>query len=283
MQLGIFARTFSRPGFVETFDAVKEHGLNCLQFNFACAGLSSMPESIEPALAHRIRAAIEAKSLSMAAVSGTCNLIHPDPIQRAKNLNCLRTIIRAAREIGTQIVTLCTGTRDAQDMWKAHPENSSPEAWHDLLRSIEPLLTIAEEYGIMLGIEPEPANVINSAQSADKFLREVKSTSLRIVFDAANLVASHGIEQQSRVLSEACDLLGSEIVIAHAKDLVVAGSPGVNPSYTTVAAGKGQLAYDFYISILQKAGFVGPMILHSLNEDEVPEAIGLMREKLNVS
>jgi sugar phosphate isomerase/epimerase len=106
---------------------------------------------------------------------------------------------------------------------------------------------------------------------------------LRIVFDAANLVASHGIEQQSRVLSEACDLLGSEIVIAHAKDLVVAGSPEANPSYKTVAAGKGQLAYDFYISILQKAGFVGPMILHSLNEDEVPEAIGFMREKLSVS
>jgi sugar phosphate isomerase/epimerase len=233
MQLGIFARTFSRPGFEETFDAVQTHGLGCLQFNFACAGLPSVPETIEPALVRRIRNALQARSLSIAAVSGTCNLIHPDPVQRAENLNRLTTIIGAARGIGTRIVTLCTGTRDAQDMWKFHPDNSSPEAWRDLIRSIEALLPIAEEYQVILGIEPEPANIINSAQSAHKFLDQLKSPSLKIIFDAANLVASPEIEQQRRVLSEACDLLGSEIVLTHAKDLVVAGSDEANSHYKT--------------------------------------------------
>ncbi len=43
MRLGIFAKTFVRPTLGETLDAVKAHGLDCVQFNMACAGLPPMP------------------------------------------------------------------------------------------------------------------------------------------------------------------------------------------------------------------------------------------------
>src|SRR2546427_11726842 len=112
MHLGIFARTFVRSSLEETFDAVKSYGLNCLQFNFTCAGLPVLPEAIEPALARRIRTELEERSLFMAAVSGTCNLIHPDPALRAQSLRRLQTMIGACRELGTSGVTLCTGTRE---------------------------------------------------------------------------------------------------------------------------------------------------------------------------
>ena len=48
MRLGIFAKTFSRPTVEGVFDAVREHGLNCVQFNMACAGLPSLPDHIAP-------------------------------------------------------------------------------------------------------------------------------------------------------------------------------------------------------------------------------------------
>src|SRR5206468_6387212 len=77
LRLGIFAKTFGRPSVEAVFDAVASHGFNCVQFNFACAGLSSVPEQIPADLPTRIADAARARNLEIAAVSGTFNMIHP--------------------------------------------------------------------------------------------------------------------------------------------------------------------------------------------------------------
>src|SRR5579862_1993776 len=153
MRLGIFAKTYTRPTLGETFAAAKTHGLECVQFNYTCAGLPTLPDSISPALARQVRTELEQRSLFMAAVSGTCNLIHPDQARRAKDLANLKTLISACQEMGTSIVTVCTGTRDPSDMWRAHPANQSREAWQDLRASLEGLLPVAERNHVVLGVE----------------------------------------------------------------------------------------------------------------------------------
>ena len=81
MQLGIFARTFHRPTLEETFDAVAEHGLHCVQFNMACVGLPTLPDHIENGVVDNICQASANREIDIAAVSGTYNMIHPDPYQ----------------------------------------------------------------------------------------------------------------------------------------------------------------------------------------------------------
>ncbi len=275
MLLGIFARTFVRPGLEETLDAVKSYGLDYVQFNFSSAGQPTLPESIDPALAVRIRTGLEKRSLVIVAVSGTCNLIHPDPAHRAQCLRGLQTMITACQEFGTSIITLCTGTRDATDMWRWHPENDSLAARRDLRTSLERLLPLAEKHGVTLGIEPEPANVIATAQQARQLLDDLDSPCLKIIFDAANLLAPHDLTEQERVLSEAAHLLGADIVLAHAKDL------SLDSARLTVAAGTGGLDYRLYLSLLERAGFNGAVVLHSLAETEVPVSVAFLRSQLN--
>ena len=55
MQIGIFTTTFARPTLAETLDAVIGHGLRDVQFDLSSAGLSSMPEQIDPQLTTTIR------------------------------------------------------------------------------------------------------------------------------------------------------------------------------------------------------------------------------------
>lgn len=271
MQLGIFAKTFVRASFEEGFAMARNYGLECVQFNLSCAGLPTLPEALEPALLHRIRSALVSQGLSMAAVSGTCNLIHPNSAQRARDLANLETLLRSCRALGTSVVTLCTGSRDAANMWRRHPENCSSEAWHDLEKALDRLLPIAEEQGLVLGVEPEPANVIDSAPRARRLLDELKSPYFKIVFDAANLLQPDTLSAQQQVLAEGVDLLGSDIVIAHAKDLQR------KPPLSYVAAGQGALDYHAYLSLLKNAGFDGPLILHSLAEAEVGAAVAFVR------
>jgi sugar phosphate isomerase/epimerase len=79
MDAGIFAKTFRRGSVGETLDAVASHAIAAIQFNMALAGGPPLPREITPETAAAIRAAVAARGLCMAAVSGTYNMAHPIP------------------------------------------------------------------------------------------------------------------------------------------------------------------------------------------------------------
>ena len=270
MQIGIFAKTFPRPTIEEIFDAIAHHQLDCVQFNMSCAGLPSLPDRIETAISSHIRASAKSRGIALAAVSGTYNMIHPDLQIREDGLKRLRVLASACRAIGTEVITLCTGTRDPQNMWRWHPDNASPQAWNDLLHAMEAALHIAEEEQVIFAIEPEPANVANTAARTHELLREMRSPRLKVVFDAANLIT--GERGQHAILDEAFTLLGKDIIIAHAKDRDREGM--------FRAAGEGILDYAHYLTLLQASGFEGPIILHGLDERQVAGSLQFLKDKL---
>jgi sugar phosphate isomerase/epimerase len=274
VQLGIFAKTFVRPTVEEVFDAVAGHGLRCLQFNFACAGLPSLPDQIAPALLDRVRKAAAERRLTLAAVSATYNMIHPDPKQRRAGRRQLDVIAGTCARLETRLVTLCTGTRDPQDMWRHHPDNDSPEAWRDLRTALHKALTTADKHDITLGVEPETANVVNSARKARRLLDDLKSPRLKIILDPANLFHRHDLPRMRDVLDEAFDLLAGDIVLAHAKELGGDGHAGAR------ALGTGVLDWEYYLSLLRRANFSGPIIMHGYAEREVEASTAFLRSTL---
>jgi sugar phosphate isomerase/epimerase len=267
MQLGIFAKTFQRPTLAQTLDAVVEHGFDCIQFNFACVGLPSMPEQIAPEIAEHIAREMSLRGISLAAVSGTFNMIHPDPAKRQDGLRRLAAMAQVCRLLNTSTITLCTGSRDPENMWRSHPLNRSPEAWRDLIASLSTALEMTEATGVTFGIEPETANVIDSAANARKLLDEIKSPRLKIILDAANLFLPGDKHRMKSIIDEAVDLLADDIIAAHAKDFLDNGA-----TVEHVAAGKGMLDYGYYVTKLRSAGFSGPLILHGLEENEISDS-----------
>ncbi|MFN8007285.1 MAG: sugar phosphate isomerase/epimerase [Terriglobia bacterium] len=274
MQIGIFAKTFPRPALEETLDAVKATGVGCVQFNLSCAGQPPMPDQIATELAIHILQAHQTRDLTMAAVSGTYNMIHPNPAHRAQGMRRLAVLAEASHKMGTQVITLCTGTRDQENMWRRHPDNDSSQAWDDLLYSMQEALGIADRHQVTLAIEPEIANVIDTAAKARRLLDQFKSPRLKVVMDGANLFHQGELSQMDRILHEAFELLGSDLTLAHAKDLDRDGEAG------NKAAGTGVLNYDLYLSLLKQVPFSGPLILHGLEESEVPFCVRFLREKL---
>ena len=275
MHLGILSKVFARPTVEEVFDAVAGAGLVCVQFNMESAGLIPMPETVPACLADRIREAAASRGIALASVQATFNMSHPDKGFRRDGLRRLREIAAACERLGTQVMAICIGSRNPHNMWGHHPDNGTPHAWQDMTECVREAVEIAQQAGVTLALEPEVTNVVDSAAKARRLLDEIGSPHLKITMDGANLFHAGELPRMAEVLGHAFDLVGHDIILAHAKDLSADGEAGHE------AAGHGLLDYDRYLSLLHSHGFCGPLLLHGLSEEQVPGCVAFLREKLS--
>lgn len=257
MRLGIFSKTFAAESVDAVFGLVKGCGYSATQFNFASAGLPSLPREIGRDVMRAIGRARDRHGIAIEAISATFNMAHPRASVIEDGLAVLDTVASAAAALHCRLLTLCTGTLDPNDQWRGHPENGSAAAWSTLRDSMEKALAIADRHDVLLGVEPEIANVVSSARKARTLIDSLGSDRIRIIFDPANLFERPGsTAERRRIVDEALDLLGPDIAIAHAKDRRADGAFAV--------AGRGVLDYPHYLSRLKECGFDGCVVAHGL-------------------
>lgn len=274
-QLGILLATTFTTGTLESrLDEAKSAGLACAQLSMVCAGLPEMPDQLPPDLPDAIRRAFAARGIALASVQGTFNMCHPDPEHRRTGLRRLQVLAEACPKLGTSLIHICTGTRDPNSMWRRHPDNNSPESWRDMAACIREAAVIARHANVVLALEPEVNNIVDSASKARRLLDEIASPHLKITMDPANIFHTGELPRMKEMLDEAFTLIGKDIVLAHAKDLDHDGDAGHK------AAGHGVLDYARYVALLRQYRFTGPLLLHGLTREQVPGCVAFLRAKL---
>ncbi|RWA75130.1 MAG: sugar phosphate isomerase/epimerase [Mesorhizobium sp.] len=270
MQVGVFAKTFPGNEPAGVLAAVRDAGFAVTQFNLACAGLPSMPDSVPDEAIRSIDAAAKASGVRLVALSGTYNMAHPDRRVRDEGLCQLAVVIETAAKLSIPLVTLCTGTRNAEDQWAHHPDNADPSAWADMASEMEKALRLAERHGVDLGIEPEQANIVTSAGDAVRLIGEMGSTRLRIVLDPANLFERASAGEARAIVAEAVECAAGHIALAHAKDRFADGR--------FATAGQGIVDFSDFIACLKAAGFDGPLVTHGLSAGVAPGVARFLKE-----
>lgn len=273
IRLGIFSKTFSgSPDGI--FQKAKLLGFDGLHYNMVSSGFPALPPSVPPFKVDEILMAKSRHHLDLMGLSATFNLIHPDQSDREAGLASLEVLSSVAFDLEIPMVTLCTGTRDPHDMWKWHPDNQSREAWMDLLAMMERCILTAEKYGIKLGIEPEFGNVVNNAGSAKKLLDDLQSPLVRVIFDPANLFETASSSEEVRAkIDLGLDLLGDTVGVAHLKD------KGLDGIYASL--GHGAIDFPFYLKKLNDIGFSGPMVIHGITENQLPDSLAYLHPLLD--
>ncbi|RUT97545.1 sugar phosphate isomerase/epimerase, partial [Mesorhizobium sp. USDA-HM6] len=269
MQIGVFAKTFPGSEPAGVLAAVREAGYAVTQFNLACAGLPSMPDEVPDEAIHAIGAAAKASCVGLVALSGTYNMAHPDSRVRDDGLRRLAVVIATAARLSIPLVTLCTGTRNAEDQWAHHPDNADPSAWADMAREMEKALRLAERHGIDLGIEPEQANIVTSADDAVRLIAEMGSKRLRIVLDPANLFEQANAEEARAIVTAAVERTAGHVSLAHGKDRFAGGR--------FATAGQGVVDFVDFIARLKATGFDGPLVTHGLSAEEAPDVARFLK------
>jgi len=266
----VFAKNYSSESLPELWAKVAAHKYRGVQFNLSCAGLTSLPAHLPNGLCANIAAQASMHDITIAALSGTYNMAHPDISVRTSARIGFANVITAAKQMDVPIITLCTGSRNPMDMWASHPDNSTSAAWKDLREELDFALDIAISAGITLAIEPEPGNIIANARMARRLLDEINSPYLGIILDAANLLSVETLSQQHAVMDEAVELLAGHIMLAHAKDISADGQ--------IVAPLQGAVDLRHFVHLLQQVDFTGALVVHGFNPEDNTLAAQGMRE-----
>ena len=272
MKVGIFDKVYQRDTPEATFAALREAGFEAVQLHLSTAGLEDFPAAVPEEAARRIGQA--AGGVEITAVSGMWNVAHPDPAVRQGGLANLEAIAAACAALGTGIVGVCTGSRNTASMWRPHPDNGMPEAWRDMRETMAAAVEIAERHSVVLAMEPEVNNVVDSPAKARRLIDELGSPALKVCIDGANIFHAGELGRMAEVLDEAFQQVGDHVAFAHGKDLDHDGDAG------HLAAGHGVLDFDRYVSLLRSVGYDGAIVMHGLTEAQAPGCRDFLLEKM---
>ncbi|MDG2107888.1 MAG: sugar phosphate isomerase/epimerase [Woeseiaceae bacterium] len=272
MRIGIFAKTYDDADPQTVLSACRTSGFECVQYNMACSGLGSLPDTIPTDVVSELNAAAHATGVSIDAISATYNMTDPDLDRRKTGRAAFAAIAKCASVVGSPIVTVCSGSLDAHDKWRYHRSNDNPASWTEMCREFDMLCEIAEANEILIGVEPEPANIVCSAARAIDLLASFPGSPIRIVLDPANLIEDVTPDRHKSIIDDALDQLGSMIALVHAKDRFVDGR--------VAAAGKGVVDWSYLLRSLAACGFDGSLVAHGMTAVEAPGVANFLATEL---
>lgn len=272
MKIGVFSKTYNGSSLETVFPYIYKDEIESIQFNFSCVGLDPMSLNVDESILDKINTYKDKYNIRIDALTGTFNMIDPDLEAKNKAIEQFKYQCYLASRIGAPIITLCTGSKNI-DKWVWDDRNNLESSYLELLDTTRKIIKYAEEYGIILAVETEQANVINTPLKARKYLDDINSPNLKIVLDCANLFNLDNINNVDGTIKQAFELLGKDIVSAHAKD--------VNKELKFVCTGDGIVNYELFISLLRKYNYDGSILMHGLKQEEIIKGRDYLRRIIN--
>lgn len=284
MRTGICTTDLKTMPAEQLFAKLNSLGTPVTQLSFASVaetgfipdGNIEIPAVVDKEVIKLIRACAEKYQVEIAAVNGTFNMSHPDDRIRAEGLRRFEGFAQAVSSLGCGMVTLSSGTRNTASLWAPHPENGSDEAWRDMAETTAAAVKIAEKYNIVLAVETEAANIIDTPEKARRLMDAIGSPNLKMIMDCANLFHTGEAQKENvrRIMRHAFEWFGRDVVIAHGKD--IKASAGIEFCGT----GDGIVDFAYFAELLGEFGYQGDMFLHGIyDEQKLPEAIRFFKAK----
>lgn len=197
------------------FERIAEDGFEgvMLAFQKAIAGVSSYYD-VTPGHIARVKSALWNNGLALETLGVYMELAMAAEGARQQAVDQFLTGMRVAKDMGLSQVA-----SETTPMQKQPSGTTQEEALRCLVRSMEEILPAAEALGIAVCLEPVCYHAVSSARLAKKLIDDMKSPSLKITLDPANLLDLPQFDNQYAVWDEAFDLLGDAVRVVHIKGI----------------------------------------------------------------
>ena len=269
MRIGIRAHDVAYAPLDELIPNIHKQGFHCMHIALTKSIKEFKPgvETMTPGLAMYIKELCAENKVDVAVLGCYLNLCNPNPEKHKEIVEKYTAHIRFESILGCGVVGTETGA--VNEEYKYEPANHSDEALQCFIDNLRPIVKYAEQFGVIVAIEPVWKHIVNTVERARKVLDAIDSPNLQIIFDPVNLLYVGNIDKQDEIIEKAFDLLLKDIAVVHCKDYVVEGD-----ELKSIAAGTGGLNYPL---LLKKIKEYKPYV-HCTLENTVPENAVATRE-----
>lgn len=195
------------------------------------------------------------------------HLAHPDPRVRERTVAYLGELARLCSELGGSVMVLGSPRQRS-----TLPGQSRDEAWALLRESLRRASALAEDYNVVIALEPlarSLTDIVNSVKEALRMLEEVGSPALEINLDV------YSMTDEGRPYADIIGDAGPYLAHFHANDT------------NGLAPGMGSANYREILLALKAVGYEGWLSVEILApaDDPVSAAkagLGHLREMLHI-
>lgn len=274
MQFGIRLHDAVDVPVEERLKVVKEQGFSCahVALSKVIKENSVANSALTPGYAMYLKRLFDKNELDCAVLGCYLNLANPDAAQLKEIQEKYKANIRFAAHLGAGVVGTETGAPNTE--YKFEEACWSEEALQQFIRGLRPVVTYAEQMGVLVAIEPVVRHIVCNPVRARRVLDEIDSPNLRIILDPVNLLESYNYEKQDEIIDQAIELLGKDIAVLHVKDFVIKDGKLIS-----VPVGQGQCHWDRIMPYMKKE----KPFMHATLEDTKPEnAVEALRYIQNI-
>ena len=181
------------------------------------------------------------------------SLNHPDPAVRQRRIDCALRGLEIAAALGSPAMSTSSG--------KCHPTTPPERAFDLLVESLKPIMERAEALGVNVGIEAEPALLVETTVEVMEVAERVGSDRLGLNFDLGH----------AAVMGE--DLVARAAAVAHRTWNVHVEDIRAGKHWHHVP-GDGDLDLAAALTALRAAGYSGAFTVELYTYVEDPDLAG---------
>ncbi len=235
------------------------------------------PHSTPRAEAQRLRDLLADENLRLFQATGYWqNLVTGDEGQRRESVRTLQAALRLAGWLGARGIDTGPGSMNPAGPWAPHPDNWTPLARRQLIRSLRECAAAAEDAGVYLSVEAHQTVTLQTPEIALSVLDAVDSPWVRLDYDSANWINLSNAWDTGAAIDHHFDLLGEHIVSCHAKDVFVEDRLVIHIS--DGCAGRGMVDFRALCRRMQMLSPDYPVIVEGAQTEDLPEVSAFFQQ-----
>ena len=187
------------------------------------------------------------------------NLGANDPATRNHAIGIIEGMCRVAKAYGASTVLIVAGQQE--------PHTPFVQTWTQAVRSVRQAARVAEELGILIGVENVGSNFLDSPGEMARFIADVDHPNVGAYLDLGNAMSVlNGYPENW------CTALAGTIVQVHVKDYDKKLRKSVN-------CGEGDLPWGEVLPVLKECGYDGYLFIETPPDPASDLAAGLAAAK----
>jgi sugar phosphate isomerase/epimerase len=225
----------------------------------------------EPERIRAVQAAFARHDVMLAETGAWNNMLDPDAVRRAANVEANVRQLALADEVGVLCCVNIAGSF-APDLWDGpHPRNLSEEAFELTVQNVRHILDAVKPRRTRYCLETMPWVFPDSASSYLRLIQAIDRPMFGVHLDPVNLVnCPQRYFDNAGLLRECFSVLGPWLVSCHGKDILLHDRLTVH--LDEVRPGLGALDYRVFLQELNRLPGDVPLILEHLAPNEYPPA-----------